>query len=255
MGLKSAIDYYLWKTLRKFEKTREKCYNSHIMKGWRENFADESARGERIRWDRRALKTLREIKTWQLFILLLIFVLLAAIFLRLNNLNMLDRANALKKAVAADTPVNMADIQAKTADLQNYVAHHMNTMVAPIALQNVYNQAAQKAIDANKPPDVDGDKYQQATSDCMPQLQNYGYRAWASCVANEVGTADTSNLAANVPAPDPDAYYVNFASVRWSLDPAGVSLLICLILLVAMIFRFIFMIILRITLRFKYRAA
>ena len=90
----------------------------------------------------------------------------------------------------------------------------------------------------------------------MPQLQNYGYRAWAACVAEKVGTSGVDDLDQNQQAaPSPDAFYVEFAPARWSPDLAGFSLLISFLLAFAVIIRTIIMIILRIILRFKYRAA
>ena len=232
-------------------KTSKKCYNYH-MKGWRENFARDDTRANKIRFDKKVLKRLREIKTWQLVIILLIFVLLTAIFLRLNNLNMIDKRAAL---VAADKTGNIAKIDTAAKDLRNYVWRHMNTYTGRVALQTLYDQAAQKAIEASRPPEIDGSKYQQATNDCMPQLHGYGYRAWANCVANAVGISDITTLDTNVTPPDPNAYYVEFAPVRWSFDPAGISLLVCFILAIIIVLRLIFLIILRITLRLKYRAA
>ena len=165
---------------------------------------------------------------------------------------MVDKRAAL---IAADKTGNVVKVEAAAKDLQNYVANHMNTYTGRVALQTLYNQAAQKAIDAARPPEIDGSKYQQATQDCMPQLHNYGYRAWAACVANEVGISDVTTLTVNVATPDPDAYYVEFAPVRWSLDLAGISLLICIVLAIIIIVRLIFLIALRIILKIKYRTA
>jgi len=225
------------------------------MKGWRNRFAKTGASAEKVRWRARFWKFCRGIKTWQLLLILLIFTLLTAIFLRLNNLNMLDRANALKAVVAAGQPVDMATIQQKSQELQNYVAHHMNTTTGRIALQNVYDQAFLAVVQANSPKSFAGSDYNAATNSCMPAFRASGYRAWANCVSAAVGTSDADLEAIKTAAPDPNAYYIEYAPARWSFDAAGVSLFICCILVIVIAARLISLIILRIILKIKYRAA
>ncbi len=222
------------------------------MKGWHDNSKYAEANSDKIRWDRRLLRFLKNIKTWQILLILLLFILLAAIFLRLNNLNMIDRREALVKA---DKTGNIAKIETAAQDLQSYVAHHMNTSTGRIALQTYYEKAAQNAIDAAKPPEISTDVYQKATDACMPQLRNYGYSAWASCVADHVGVVSGVPNQKLPAAPDPDAYYVDFAPVRWSPDCAGFSVLICLILTLVVVVRLVMIIVLRAILKFRYRAS
>ena len=216
--------------------------------GWNDRARDKTKRRRVREW----LKRLGRVKTWQLLLILLIFVLLTAIFLRLNNLNAVDLQTALKQA---DKTGDLAKIDTAAKNLQHYVAHHMNTSLPATPLQTLYDQAAQAAIDSAKPPEIDGSKYQQATDACMPQLRNYGYRAWANCVAQAVGVSNVTSLDTKVSEPDPSAYYIQYAPVRWSFDAAGISLLICLILMFAIILRLVASVILRIIVKFKYRAA
>lgn len=159
-----------------------------------------------------------------LMLALLLLALASAIFLRQNNLNM---AKLRDQLVAVDDTGDVNQVQQAARKLQNYVAHHMNTTTGRVALQTLYNRAAEQAMAQSKPPEISTDVYQQATNDCKPQLINYGYRAWASCVATKVGLNATTILAtAEVSAPDPDLYYVDYAPARWSFDLAGVSLLL-----------------------------
>lgn len=163
---------------------------------------------------------------WSSLILLAaVLAVLTAVFLRQNNLNM---ALLRDELVAADETGDIEQVQLAAQRLQNYVAHHMHTMTGRIALQTLYEQAAEQAMEASKPPEISRDIYMQATNDCKPQL-TYGYRSWASCVATKVGMNTTTTLAvADEVAPDPDLYYVEYAPVRWSADLAG----FCLLLLV-----------------------
>jgi hypothetical protein len=155
--------------------------------------------------------------------------------------------------VTADKTGDRTQVIAAAKELQHYVSAHMNTSTGRIALQTLYDQTAQAVLAANKPPNIDAGVYQAATAQCQPQLRIGGYRAWANCVADAVGAG--SNPTEKVPPPNPDLYYLNFASTRWSPDAAGISVLICIVLIVSIVVRLITLIILRIILRFKYRAA
>jgi hypothetical protein len=96
--------------------------------------------------------------------------------------------------------------------------------------------------------------YQQATDECRPQLFTYGYPAWASCIADKVGTSSVTDLNQNEQAPpDPDAYYVEYAPARWSFDAAGITVFICLMLIIVIVLRLIIAIILRVILKLKYK--
>lgn len=172
-----------------------------------------------------------------LILLLLVSALASAIFLRQNNLNM---TNLRDELVAKDETGEVSQVQSAARKLQNYVAHHMNTTTGKIALQTLYNQAAEQAMEQSKPPEISTDIYQQATNDCRPQLANYGYRAWASCVATKVGLNATTTLAtADSAAPDPDLYYVEYAPARWSADLAGLSLLLFTVVAIVLIIELI----------------
>jgi hypothetical protein len=218
------------------------------MKGWRNHFRDKAS----LLRDRRWLRRLTNVKTWQLLIVLLVFVMLTAIFLRLNNLNMVEYRAAL---TAADKTGDIAKVQTAAKNLQNYVAHHMNTSTGRTALQSLYDQAAKATIEASRPPEIPVDVHARAQEECMPNFRRYGYVAWTNCVSEKVGVNSITDLNQNQqPPPSADAYYVEYASARWSFDLAGISLLICLLLAFAIVLRLVLTIILRITLKLKYRS-
>ena len=217
------------------------------MKGW-QHYQDSPDRSDKVRFDRRILRFLKHIKTWQLLIILLLFIMLAAIFLRLNNLGMMDRRDAL---IEADKTGEITAVQETAKELQNYTAHHMNTTTGRVALQTLYEQDFNKIVEANKIPEVENGDYQSAMVKCR-QIYPRGGPNWAKCVADTVGVSDV-NITTE-PLPSPDAYYISYVSTRWSFDPAGISVLICFLLITAIIFRLIFILVLRIILKFKYRA-
>lgn len=128
--------------------------------------------------------------------------------------------------IKADESGDIGRVEAAAKNLQHYVATHMNADTGRVALQTSHNEAAEAALAQAKPPEIDENIYQRASESCRIELTNYGYRAWANCVASTVGTNGTLNLAVfDDVAPDPDLFYVDYASPRWSLDLAGVSLL------------------------------
>lgn len=167
---------------------------------------------------------------WAILVIILIASsVLSVLFLRLNNQNMVRYRDAL---VAADKTGDAKQVQRAAKLLQNYVAGHMNTATGKIALQTLYNQAAEKALEASKPVEVSTDVYQAATEACKPELTNHGYRAWASCVANKVGANGVYSLDVNKQAaPDPDIYYIEYAPARWSVDLAGACLMVAVLAL------------------------
>lgn len=145
--------------------------------------------------------------------------------LRSNNQNM---ANLRQALINADETGDTGKVEIAAKNLQHYVAAHMNTDTGRVALQTSYNQAANAAMEAARPAEVDTTVYQTATESCRSQLNSYGYRAWANCVANAVGTTPSTQATIEEVAPDPDLYYVDYAAPRWSSDVAGWSLVIAL---------------------------
>ena len=88
---------------------------------------------------RRTIKQLQRIKTWQLVILLILACFLAATFLRLNNIGMIQRRNAV---ISADTTGDQTATIQRLSDLQQYVSAHMNTDLGKgVFLQSSYNRA------------------------------------------------------------------------------------------------------------------
>lgn len=214
-----------------------------MKKGWN---ADDN-----VRRDRRWLKRLGTVKTWQLLILLVIFMMLAAIFLRLNNLGMIERRDAV---IAADKAGDVAKVQKTAAELQNFVSRHMNTYMGHgIALQNTYDAAVQRAVETSKVPDLNSEAFRVASENCKPKIAQGGYSAYSSCIVAAIGGQGTESLG-NPKLPNASAFYLIFSPPIWSLDLAGIMLLICLVILIAILVRLIAIVVLKLILRFKYRS-
>lgn len=189
---------------------------------------------------RRNIKKIQRVKTWQLFILLILMGFLSATFLRLNNIGMIQRRTAV---MDADVLGDKAVIQNRLYDLQRYVSSHMNAdMGAGIALESSYKRDAQKAYESVT---SDSDVYRKAQEVCMPQYSSWS-QAYVLCTANELDKYEGID---SVSWPDPKAYTHVFVSPLWSPDFAGWSVLICIAIFTMIVVRFIGVIILKILLR------
>jgi len=209
------------------------------------------ASNERIR---RTIKDIQRVKTWQLVLLLILMLFVAATFLRLNNVGMEQRRDAV---ISADKAGNDAQIVQALYNLQQFVTGHMNTDLGKgVYLQYSYaraqvalGQAAASSIDPN------GNVYQKASAYCDPQYHYYTY-AYQECILQQLakypGASALANPSSN--ALSTSLYVHNYASPLWSPDFAGWSVIACLVIALLIIGRLITLAILRIMLRFKYRS-
>lgn len=205
------------------------------------------------------IRELRHVKTWQLLLLLALAVLIAATFLRLNNVGMVERRRGV---VSADQAGNLEDMQNRLYDLQRYASEHMNASTGRIALENQYQRDSQKAKDAaeaNGANNPNGNVYRKAAEVCDPLGISQGWRwpdpRYISCIDTELGKYPAStNPGGSIKLPSASAYYHSFASPLWSADFAGFSVLACLVISLIIIGRLLTLGILRLLLKRHYRS-
>ncbi|HEY5695519.1 MAG TPA: hypothetical protein VIQ80_01660 [Candidatus Saccharimonadales bacterium] len=190
-------------------------------------------------------------KTWQLFILLILIGFVAATFLRLNNIGMDQRRAAV---LSADKSGDEAAIQSRLYDLQRYTVEHMNADTAPFYLENEYKREAQRRIDAAKTyANPNGNIYAKAEAVCKPQFTVWS-EAYVQCFADQLSKYPPSpNPAENVTLPDVSLYRYNYESPLWTPDFAGWSVLLCGVIILMIIARLLGMAILRLLLKRHYR--
>ena len=203
---------------------------------------------------RKELRQLQKVKTWQLVILLILGAFLAATFLRLNNVGMVERRNAIE---GADKAGDIQSIASRIYDIQRYAAAHMNATTGVFYLQETYNRDVKQAMAAAS-GESGGANSPQARADaiCNPNLQSHGYSAaYQECMLNELTkagqVADPTALTSKLPSPA--LYRYSFVSPVWSPDFAGWSLVVCAILLLIIVFRLLALGVLRFLLRKHYR--
>lgn len=199
---------------------------------------------------RRSIKQLQRFKTWQLVIVLIFMLVLSATFLRLNNIGMIERRNAVAAADASGSPDTIHD---RLYDLQRYASAHMNASPGEIYLTELYKRDAQAAIkksgNTNAP---NQDAHKKAATVCDKQFSYYS-SAYVQCFVSELNKyPGASQSVSQVSLPKTDLYRYEFYSPAWSPDFAGFSILISLLIVLVIIGRLISLAILRILLRRHY---
>ncbi len=199
---------------------------------------------------KRRLKKIYRIKTWQLFVLLAIMLVVSATLLRLNNIGMVEKRNAV---MAADKLKDQAAIKSGLIDLQKYVSSHMNSdMGKGIYLETSYQTAISDAYTAAlgaKSTNV----YAEVQHVCMPRYTTWSM-AYVRCVSDELAKyPEGQSLASEVKQPVPDNYLHVYVSPLWSPDAAGWSVLVSVVILIMIMVKITSVIILKSLLKIKYR--
>jgi hypothetical protein len=201
----------------------------------------------------RSIKKLQRIKTFHLVIALILVGFIAATFLRLNNIGMVERRDAVRVAdETGDAQITITRLY----DLQRYVSAHMNTDLGKgIYLESSYKRDTQVAYDnASKDSNPNGNIYKKAQEVCAPKFAHYSY-AYLQCTTGELAKYPAaSNLVDAVNLPKANTYLHDYLSPVWSPDFAGWSVLVCVVILIMIVARLVSLLILRLILRRHYRS-
>ena len=124
---------------------------------------------------RTTLKKISMLKTWQLIILLILVLFIAATALRLNNVGMDQRREGV---YSADEAGDEDIIHQRLLSLREYSSSHMNANTGAFVLKNQYDRDSQRALaDAqNKSEESEspnGNIYKKAAEVCDPQFSGY----------------------------------------------------------------------------------
>lgn len=200
---------------------------------------------------RKTIWRLNRIKTWQLLVILLLMAFVAATFLRLNNIGMLQRRAAV---LAADQTGGQETMQSRLYDLQRYASEHMNANTGPFYLEGQYKRDVERIITAaSNDSNPQGNIHVKADEVCRPQFAVWS-QAYVQCFTEELAKYPPSeDPAQNVTLPSTSLYRQNFASPLWSPDFAGWSLLACAVLIIMILVRLISLGILNLLLKRHYR--
>ena len=228
--------------------------------------------GKRTNHLKQALARLKRIRLWQLLLILIPLLFVAATLLRLDHLKMVELRDAV---LAADAAEDDAAIQSSLVALQEFVVSHIVVNIAeqngvqsvifgtgPFYLEHQYLRAANAAIEAAEAEVVDdsnpyGNIYAAVSAICRPLAIQNGW-AWNSqpyldCWTSHLAEYPASdnleiNLTANVPSTE--LFRHNYASPIWAPTAAGWVILLCILLTLVILVRFVIWLILKIALLF-----
>ncbi|HEX6258993.1 MAG TPA: hypothetical protein VFZ48_05935 [Candidatus Saccharimonadales bacterium] len=204
----------------------------------------------------RQLWLLKRVKTWQLVIIFIIAAFLSATFLRLNNLGMIERREAV---IEADKRGDERAIIRSLGALQEYVSSHMNTdLQNGVYLQYSYERARDKVLDnASNASNPNSKVYQRASVECRARWQGGvdSFRNdYVQCVIDRVKSLrEGQDALSSLHLPRADMYRHVFISPLWTPDFAGFSVLFCLLILLLIAFRLVAAAVLRILLHRRYQ--
>lgn len=202
---------------------------------------------------RKGIKDLQRVKTWQLIVLLIIASFIAATFLRLNNIGMVERREAV---ISADEAGDDDVTTQRLYDLQRYVTSHMNTDLGQgVPLEASYKRDTRAIIDAAaEDSNPNGNIYKKARNVCDPQFGAYS-AAYQQCFLREIEKYPAADeLAGAVKLPPVASYIHSYASPVWSPDFAGWSLVVCAVIVLLIIARLVSLGILKLMLRHHYKS-
>ena len=207
----------------------------------------------------RGLKRLQQVKTWQLVLILVLGLFVTATFLRLNNIGMIQRREAV---LSADQEGDLDVLKNRLYDLQRYAASRMNASTGPIYLQESYNRAANTAKKKAESETRRGGAniYKKIEDEvCGPKARANGWRwpdaRYIACQRTELAKyPEAEQGSGQVTLPSEKLFRHSFVSPVWSPDFAGFSVLFCLLITLVIIARLVGIAILRILLGRYYRS-
>lgn len=202
---------------------------------------------------RKNLKRVEAVKTWQLIILCILSLFIAATLLRLNNTGMISRRNAIE---GIDKSGDVQDTTSRIYDIQRYAAAHMNADTGVFYLQGQYDRDVKAAVGAASGDSSTGANSPQAKADavCNPNLQIHGYSlAYQNCMLEQLSKQGQVVDPASINLPNPALYRYSFSSPVWSPDFAGWSVLVSLLLAAAIVVRLAIWAALKLLLKRHYR--
>ena len=216
---------------------------------------------------KKRLKQIQSLKNWQLFILLILVIFVNLTALRLNNVGMIRRREAVE---TADKSGDVEATRKATIELANYVYAHMNSggifysdethwfkmnREVKIVWANIYESDMRKAeqvareAESNNP---NGNIFKKAEEACRPRFRGGYSLAYQQCILDEQNKYPASSQGqVKAEYPNISEYTYSFVAPIWSPDLAGWTTLVAIILIFMIIIKMITTIILKLILK-KY---
>lgn len=227
--------------------------------------------GGAIRGKLQGLKRFR-LKTWQLLVVLLPLLFIDATLMRVDHVRMTELRDAV---LLADENEDDEKIKQTMAELREFVSSNMVINIVdengtqkimfgtgPFYLEHQYIRAANKALaeaEAKLADDSNpnGNIYALAAETCKALAVKNGWTwnnpNYINCMTTEIQkypAADELQDQVKASLPSTELYRHNYASPIWAPTLTGIMILITLVIVVIIIFRFIVWIVLRIAVMF-----
>lgn len=211
-----------------------------------------------------------KLHTWQLVLILVPLLFLAATFLRFDHIKMTELRTAVLEADAAGDEEKIAS---SLEELANFTKNNIVINIVddngsqkiffgtgPFYLEQSYLRAADKAISDAKAKIENGENPNgavivNATNFCNAEAAAHSW-AWGqylSCVTSEINKYPAAeDLTAEITAdiPSTELFRKEFSSPVWTFSLSGITILLCLILTVVIFIRFFIWVIIRLSLLF-----
>jgi hypothetical protein len=202
---------------------------------------------------RHRIKQIQKLALWQLVLIFLISVIISASLLRLNNVGMVQRRDAV---IEADKQTDSAILTNRLYDLQSFVSTHMNTDLGQgVELSETYKRDEAENIAATQTVS-NINIYKQANDIC--QAKNLKVLSvYRQCVYDYLNSIPSGQVVANSISTEQQIqliYIHNYISPLWSADFAGFSVLISILILLLIIIRILAVLFLHLMLKKYYKS-
>jgi hypothetical protein len=202
---------------------------------------------------RHRIKQIQKLALWQLVLIFLISVIISASLLRLNNVGMVQRRDAV---IEADKQTDSAILTNRLYDLQSFVSTHMNTDLGQgVELSETYKRDEAANIAATQTVS-NINIYKQANDIC--QAKNLKVLSvYRQCVYDYLNSIPSGQVVANSISTEQQIqliYIHNYISPLWSADFAGFSVLISILILLLIIIRILAVLFLHLMLKKYYKS-
>ncbi len=184
-------------------------------------------------------KKSKKLSTIQLIFLLILSAVVSATLLRINNVKMIKRRDAV---LNADKKGDMIDLEERLYELQNYTYSHMNANTGPFTLEHSYRRDAQEVIDSISVEDNnDENKYAEIRRKCDAKIKTGNRRIYLNCYKTElakIGSSDSDySTEVKVKLPNINLYRKDYSSPAFSFDWAGISIIFTTVIALILIKR------------------
>ena len=202
---------------------------------------------------RHRIKMIQKLALWQLILLFVISAIISASFLRLNNVGMIQRRDAV---IEADKQTDTGVLTSRLYDLQSYVSKHMNTDLGRgIELTESYKRDEASNIAATQTVS-NINIYKQANEICQPKNLKV-LTIYRQCVYDYLNSIPSGQVVATSLSTEQQLqliYIHNYISPLWSPDFAGFSVLVTIAILLLIITRILAILFLRLMLKKYYKS-